>query len=114
VTALDARAGRNCISSFDVSILPLIAADYRIRTHLVHGRHIMMEEIETYRIARFGSVAEAENALRCLTDAGIDCHLVPESDEGSPTDIAWSPVHLVCNAADRIQAIVTLDRARVL
>jgi hypothetical protein len=29
-------------------------------------------------------------------------------------DSAWIPVHLVCNADDRIQAIVTLERARVL
>jgi hypothetical protein len=29
-------------------------------------------------------------------------------------DAAWVPVHLVCNAVDRIQAIVTLERARVI
>jgi hypothetical protein len=74
----------------------------------------MLEESETYRLARFGSAAAAENALRSLLDAGIECRLEPELDEGMPVDAAWVPVHLVCNAVDRIQAIVPLERARVI
>lgn len=74
----------------------------------------MLEDGETYRLARFSSAAEAETALRCLIDAGIECRLVPEIDESLPMDAAWVPVHLVCNSVDRIQAIVTLERARVI
>jgi len=73
----------------------------------------MIEETPTYRLARFSTAAEAENAMRCLTDAGIDCSIVPESVD-SPADAAWGGVHLICRAEDRIQAIVTLERARVI
>lgn len=74
----------------------------------------MLEDEGTYRLARFSSAAEARNALRCLTDAGIEARIVPESDGGSAADAAFTAVHLVCDPADRIQAIVTLERARVM
>jgi len=74
----------------------------------------MLEETPMYRLARFGTAAEAESAFRCLTEAGIDCRIVPESSSDSAADAAFSAVHLVCSLEDRIQAIVTLERARVI
>lgn len=74
----------------------------------------MLEETPMYRLARFGTAAEAEGALRCLIDAGIDCRIVPETESDSAADAAFSAVHLVCQMEDRIQAIVTLERARVI
>ena len=71
----------------------------------------MFEDTETYRLARFSSAWDAETARRCLTDAGIDSAIVPESGDSPDAD---EPVHLVCRSVDRIQAIVVLERARVI
>lgn len=74
----------------------------------------MLENTDTYLLARFATPAEAEPALHCLREAGIECRVVPESKDAPGADAAWSPVHLVCGLDDRIQAIVTLERARVI
>ncbi len=74
----------------------------------------MLEDSESYRLARFASAAAAEPALRCLAEAGIECGLVAESDGRSAGPLVDEPVHLVCGSSDRIQAIVTLERARVI
>lgn len=74
----------------------------------------MIDDSESYRLARFATPAEAEAALHALREAGIDCRIVPESPDVSGADAGWNPVHLVCTLEDRIQAIVTLERARVI
>jgi hypothetical protein len=74
----------------------------------------MFEDTETYRLARFSSASEAEIAGRCLADVGIDSTIETERDE-LEGDGAWdSAVFLVCRAADRIQATVALERARII
>jgi len=74
----------------------------------------MLENPETYLLARFATPAEAQPASHCLREAGIECHILPESPDTVGPDAAFSPVHLVCGMEDRIQAIVTLERARVI
>jgi hypothetical protein len=74
----------------------------------------MLEDTQTYRLARFSTSAEAEGAHRCLADAGIECRIVPEAGPDNDFDAAFGAVHLVCRLEDRIQAIVTLERARVI
>lgn len=71
----------------------------------------MFDDSDTYRLARFSSAYDAENARRSLTDAGIESAIVPESGDSPEID---DPVHLVCRSVDRIQAIVVLERARVI
>lgn len=73
----------------------------------------MFEDEEVYRIARFASGSDAENAQRFLQDAGIESAIIPEDDDLPPEMRFAGPAWLVCRATDRIQAIATLERARV-
>lgn len=74
----------------------------------------MSEPADTYTLARFSSAADAETAQRCLTDAGLESWILPESPEAQIDPWGTVPVHLVCRSDDRILAIVVLERARVI
>ena len=74
----------------------------------------MFENTETYALRRFSSALDAEVAQRCLSDAGIDSFLTPVDAEIVP-EAGWGEaVFLMCRADDRIQATVTLERARII
>ncbi len=75
----------------------------------------MLDDTEIYTLARFSNRHDAENAQRHLTESGVDSEIVPEEQSDLPADLAWAlPALLRCRSSDRIQAILVLERARVL